>query len=129
MEPFIDGIREQLWAEALHRYRAGESPRLPRKLRNEAAKVAEAHRNRDELLENLIEKELEAGGGIEWTSAEWASHCNLCNGPEEAVKVSRPDQKRLAAALENKGLVRTRKRRKVDGKLASVWIPAEKSLL
>ena len=127
VESFIVKIREQLWAEALHRYRAGESPRLPRELHAEAAKDAEANRNRDELLEDLIEETLEAKRGIDWTSAEWASHCNLCNGPEEAAKVSRPDQKRLVAALENKGLERKRTRR--AGKLMYLWIPAENSLL
>ena len=129
VEAFINGIREQLWAEALHRYRAGEDPRLPRELRGAAVKAAEAHRNRDELLENRIEEELEAGSGIEWLSSEWAFRCQLCDKPEDAPKVSRSDQQRLSAALENKGLVRKRVRRKSDKQKKWVWVLAEESLL
>ncbi len=127
VEPFIAEILEQLWAEALHRYKSRESARLPRQLHAEAAKGAEAHRNRDELLESLIENELEAKRGIGWTSGEWAAACHLCDCPEDAAKVARADQNRLATALENKGLQRKRGRR--DGQLLYLWIPAETGLL
>ena len=40
VEGWIDARRDQLWAEALHRYHAGERANLPDHLRNDAAGAA-----------------------------------------------------------------------------------------
>ena len=53
-----EGFREQLWAEAIHRYKAGETGMLPAELRKTAASTAEKHSFRDEVLEARIIKSL-----------------------------------------------------------------------
>ena len=53
-EPYIAEQREQLWAEALIRYRKGERAGLPFELRAEASKVAARHRSTDEIVEDKV---------------------------------------------------------------------------
>ena len=48
----------QLWAEALHRIKAGESPRLHKSLWAASAKAAEKHRAVDEVFEAAFLKEI-----------------------------------------------------------------------
>ena len=47
--------REMLWAEALHCYRAGERPVLPRSLIGQAAAQAEKFRDTDEIVETDLD--------------------------------------------------------------------------
>ena len=54
VEDFMDGIRDQAWAEALHLFHAGESARLPRELISMQQERAEEHRDRDDLIEDAI---------------------------------------------------------------------------
>ena len=53
-ESYIAEQREQLWAEALFRYRKGERAGLPFELRAEASKVAARHRSTDEIVEEKV---------------------------------------------------------------------------
>ena len=52
---FADGVREQLWAEALYRVREkGERANLPRDLMRMQAERAEQHRERDDAIEDAV---------------------------------------------------------------------------
>lgn len=55
VEKYMGENREQLWAEALHRYRNGEKATMPRELAGEQKLLAEQHRNKDEYLESKLE--------------------------------------------------------------------------
>lgn len=54
VETYMDAVRDQCWAEALELFRDGESARLPRSLRALQRDRAEAHRDRDDLVEDVI---------------------------------------------------------------------------
>lgn len=54
IEPYMDGHREQLWAEAIVQYLRGTRANLPRDLKAQAATIAERHRNRDEAAETFV---------------------------------------------------------------------------
>ena len=54
VEAFIDKQRDQLWAEALHRYNAGTRANLPRELIPQQREVAEQARSKDELFEDTL---------------------------------------------------------------------------
>ena len=99
VEPYIEERRNQLWAEGLQRYRAGVRGGLPFELRRDAARAAEEHRNRDEMLEDKIEGlSLEAG-----TLAQIAHSVGLAQSLEEATRLPRRVQQRLGAALRAQG--------------------------
>ena len=51
---YITENRDMLWAEGVELYKAGERPILPEDLQEEAAKEAEAHRSRNEALEQGV---------------------------------------------------------------------------
>lgn len=50
----ISPIRDQLWAEALHRWNAGERPHLPQALKDVAREHAVLFRTTDELAEDWV---------------------------------------------------------------------------
>lgn len=57
VEPYIDGIRDQLWAEAVHRWSAGEftaGAGLPRALLPAAQQIARAYERTDEIMDTRI---------------------------------------------------------------------------
>ena len=111
-EPYIAEQREQLWAEALIRYRNGERAGLPFALRAEASRVAERHRSTDEIIEDKIRalpEALEAGASLEWIAEEM--------GYDKLL--SRGDSMRLATALRNLGW--TKQRRYVGGERQRLW--------
>ena len=56
VELYMTENRDQLWAEALHRYRQGERANLPRDLYSDQAKLNNQARCKDELLEDQILK-------------------------------------------------------------------------
>ena len=55
IEPVMGELREQLWAEALSLYQKGQRAGLPRDLALAQAAVNEAHRDRDEAIEDALE--------------------------------------------------------------------------
>ena len=111
VEPYLETNRTQLWAEALHRHRAGAEARLPRELKGAAATAAENHRNRDVLIEDAIEN---LQPGVAGTLAEIAAKVGLV-----PAVLSMRDSKRLAAALEAKHYRMSRQT--VAGKRVSWW--------
>ena len=100
IEPYMEANHVQLWAEALNRYRGGVRAGLPRKLKVEAAAVAELHRNRDELLEDRIEVLTIADGA---SLAEIAKAVGMLDSEMDGARLNPRDAKRLAAALRNNG--------------------------
>ena len=116
VEPYLETNRTQLWAEALHRHRAGAEARLPRELKGAAATAAENHRNRDVLIEDAIEN---LQPGVAGTLAEIAAKVGLVSAANTAIVLSMRDSKRLAAALGAKHYRMSR--RTVAGKRVSWW--------
>ena len=51
IEKVMPQLRDQLWAEALAQYKAGARAKLPHNLAQAHAELAEAHRDRDDALE------------------------------------------------------------------------------
>ena len=118
IEDWISKRRDQLWAEAMHRYQAGERASLPDHLHNNAATAAEQHRRRDEFLEDSM-----ASLALRpMTLGEIAQHIGLARDEDAAVTVSQRDQKRLGAALSAVGW-RKRRQRQADGRRAYLWEP------
>ena len=62
VEAWMAEVREQLWAEALHMYRAGRRANLPRELFDAQRTRAELHRDRDDLIEDAIANNLPEEG-------------------------------------------------------------------
>ena len=111
-ESYIAEQREQLWAEALIRYRKGERAGLPFVLRDEASKIAARHRSTDEIIEGKVKalpETLRAGVSLQ----EIAEHMGY-----EGL-VSRSESMRVSTALRNLGW--TKQRRSLLGKQERVW--------
>ena len=99
--------RTQLWAEALHRYHAGERANLPRYLKPAQAERAEEHRDADVMVEDAIANLPR----VDLTLAEVADLL-----PERLRTIS---DHRVGRALRNAGWTLKRKRR--DAKQVRVW--------
>ncbi|MCY4240495.1 MAG: hypothetical protein OXD36_01990 [Rhodobacter sp.] len=112
MTEYMDRNRDQIWAEALHRYREGERPHLPPDL-NERREVANApYRNIDDLVTEGIETYLAQSPELETEGVEAAKLAEFL-GLEPKNK---RDQMRCAGGLKKAGF--TRGRATVDGKQA-----------
>lgn len=63
---YLDTHRDQLWAEALHRYRQGEEARLPDELVEAQARITTAYRGRTETIDDLAARApvVEDGEGL-----------------------------------------------------------------
>ena len=107
VEDFMDGVRDSAWAEALHRYHAGESARLPRELIPMQTERAEEHRDRDDLIEDAI-------AALPNTAMTLTQIVNLL--PERMRAMS---EHRIGRALKNAGWSSARVRR--DGELRREW--------
>ena len=99
--------REQWWAEALARYRDGARANLPRDLHQAAADIAESHRARDSLEEEIRNAMVDldvAGFTLNELSAAVFLHGDG-RPPDKQM------QMRLSAALRNLGVKRVRAER------------------
>ena len=108
-EPYIAEQREQLWAEALIRYRNGERAGLPFALREKASEIAEGHRSNDEIYEDKIQAlpdHYEEGESLQMIAVE----CGF-----DVDRITPSETQRLTAALRVSGW----ESRKVKGK--RVW--------
>ena len=114
VEAYMNENREQIWAEALHQYNEGERANLPRELMADQKEVAEEYRNKDELLEERVEKldkdEMEGQPISAFVS-------KLCGKSE--YDAGKGDEVRVAKALTNKGWVN--RRESINGKRAKRW--------
>ena len=92
IERLVDAVRPQLWAEALHDYHEGQRANLSRDLHAVQRDRAEQHRDRDDVLEDAIDR---LTGGAPMTMQEVMELL-----PETTRGVS---QHRLGKALRNAG--------------------------
>ena len=110
VEPALDAVREQLWAEAQHRYQKGERANLPRELKPAAAVIAEVHRHADVITEDaIVAAKLTNTDG--YKLADIAERTGTVGG----------SQRVLTTALKNVGFAERRVR--VDGKQSRYWFP------
>jgi len=126
----------QLWAEALHRIKAGESPRLHKSLWAASAKAAEKHRAVDEVFEAAFLKEIlartqEDSPTIEYKGEEyhWFFMLDvlnpLCHTKDERRIIKEPSkyyqrEGGKVAGREDVGFERINKR--LDGVDTRIWI-------
>ena len=103
---YLDANRMQLWLEALECVHGGAEARLPDHMKGEAKRAAEAHRRRDDILEDRLAAFVENNDGF--TTAEAALACGFGDPPHRA------EEMRVAAALQVMGFARRRARR-ADG--------------
>ena len=108
--PWLDKHREQLWAEALHRYRAGEPAYLPDALLADQESVTEKHRDADDFVENRIDQWLSRPVPEYFTVEDVAQEIGLVDQPG---RLSRALGGRIRAALKLRGCEPTRTR--LDG--------------
>ena len=111
VEQFMAENRDQLWAEALHRYRHGERANLPRELYSDQARKNDQSRCKDELLEDQILKlvqEPEVQDGL--TLSQIAVHVGLATFESEVARLNMRDTKRLSSSLTAHGWMKARKR-------------------
>ena len=104
VEPYLAKHRDQLWAEALTRHAAGLTPALPRDLMTSAATAAEAHRNRDVMIEDALDS---LSPDFKGTLAEFAHKIGLLSSHDAGARLSIRDSKRLGAALTVRGYKRS----------------------
>ena len=100
VEDYMAFHRDQLWAEALARHAEGVNPKLPRALMPQAADAAEAHRNRDVIIEDALD-----ALPPDWTGtlAETARKIGLVEASGVSVRLPMRESKRLSAALTMRG--------------------------
>ena len=109
VEDFMDDIRDQSWAEAMHLYHMGETAALPRELHPMQRERAELHRDTDDLAEDAI-------ASLPNISMPLSEIVNLL--PARAGAMT---EHRITRALKNAGWSSTRVRR--DGSLLRIWSP------
>ena len=118
IEELMAPIRNQLWAEALDMYNAGERANLPRTLHTEAKSQADGSRRKDEILEDKIEKlAAETNGPL--GLGEIATKLHLIHDGDVDMR----GQQRLGGALVALGWEKRRELR--DGKRLTNWYPPD----
>ena len=115
---YVDEQRDQLWAEAYYRQQGGEEARLPDELKPLQRDLNERHRRNDHILEDKVDGFLEKRQDGPFKLTEAAVETGLCRG-DEVAKLSQGDQRRLGAALRNRGCVK--RQEMVDGKRCTIW--------
>ena len=125
LRDYQDKYRDQCWAEALHRYHAGEQARLPEELFGQQDKRNDPFRNRDVPFEDALEQALttiDHGYRGPFTTADLIRDMNRIS-PEVADK--RRDSKRLGRILRDEKHQYSLSSRKVwdllNNKRTSAW--------
>ena len=107
--------RAQWWAEALARYHDGERANLPRDLHQAAADIAEGHRARDSLEEEIRNAMIDLDvAGFTLNELNDAVFGTYIPGNPSGRPPDKQTQKRLADALRNLGFRRAQTRRNGD---------------
>ena len=107
--------REQWWAEALARHHDGERANLPRDLHQAAADIAESHRARDSLEEEVRNAVVDLdASGFTLNDLNDAVFGTYIQGNPSGRPPDKQTQKRLADALRNLGFRRAQTRRNGD---------------
>ena len=102
---YLEGNREQLWAEARELYRQGIEAWLPRDLARVQSASNEAARRRDDLLEDALDRLL-PDAGDSFTMATMAAQIGLIDPGASGASLPMREQRRLAAALTARGFER-----------------------
>ena len=97
IDALLDAERDQLWSEALHRYRAGERANLPYALHGAQRRAVEGARATDSLESSVATLEVPPGG---LTLEEIGRQLQM------RTPLARPDQSRLIDALKAQGWAR-----------------------
>ena len=142
VEAYMNDCREQLWAEALRRYRNGERANLPRELKVRQAPRAEAHRTKDDSFEDVVRKltarvareddwNYAEGVSLRWLAKETRADGKLMQDKEDRAyweprwPASRQSQARLVDALKNNGWTHDNTTRRTvedpDGERAQIF--------
>ena len=117
---YMDAERSQLWAEAVHDYRLGETAHLPDYLETMQAHAIEGARYREPGLEDAIDTFLEQTTDSFKTS-DFLTQIGLANNPHEATKASGTSQAKAAfRCLRVRGCENTAV--KVNGKTVRRWV-------
>ena len=119
LKAYMDGARNQLWAEAVSRYDQRETAWLPAVLKAAQAEVNEGSRRRDDILEDTVEGWLGEGEAMRsgFTMDELIDGIRRTH--DDLVSRSGFDQRRVGAILERRGLKKSRPR--INGKKRTVW--------
>ena len=125
-EDYLETNRDQLWAEALHRYRGDTRANLPATLAERAFESAEAHRSGNEQLEDAVT-------GITGFFAAAADPVLIRTiiealkreDPELRLDAGRATQMEVAQVLIGQGWHRGRDY--VNGVQARCWIPPHRA--
>lgn len=123
VEPLLEQDREQLWAEAVHRWAAGEfkaGAGLPRRLLPEAQKVARDYERTDEVLDEMI-RELPASFVSYAKAGDGVSLKEICTklGLASDGLINRGTQMGVASALTRAGW--SKHRPFINGRQPRMW--------
>ena len=99
---YLEAHRMDLWCEAVDCVRDGAEARLPEHMKGEAGRAAEAHRRRDDILEDKLAAFVENNDGF--TTAVAANECGFSDPPHRA------EEMRVAASLTAMGFSKRRVR-------------------
>ena len=116
---YLNGSRNQLWAEAVHRYRSAEQAWLPGDLKRAQTEANEGARRRDHLIEDAAEAWIE--GRDVFTMAEAVSGVGLVRAGEPLSTVSQRDIKRVAACFTRLGFASGREWNKNTKRHTTKW--------
>ena len=122
VEAWMNDNREQLWAEAYHMYRAGETANLDRELHPQQKVAAESARNVDAIVEELIAQLPQET----MTFTEIGEKMRLIQNElseSEYRLLSFPDTTRIRNALLTAGWSMPTAPTRFDGQMGRWWMP------
>ena len=114
---FLDGNRNQLWAEGLHLYGQGIEARLPDELKGLQSEATDRARSRDTVIEDAVTEWTRGNDGF--TMAMIAAGVHLIDSNDKGAKLRMADQHRLGQVLESLGY--TKRRESKGGVQATRW--------
>ena len=115
LREYLDENRDQLWAEALRKYRGGMEARLPESLVQEQVKATATARSRDVVLEDAIEGYI-AKARASFTLQDLAEAIHIVD-VTKGTRLAVGDQFRIGAVLDSKGF----SKRRVRGENGQRW--------
>ncbi|MCY4318342.1 MAG: hypothetical protein OXE76_03960 [Alphaproteobacteria bacterium] len=115
---YLREFREQLWAEAVHLYRQGETAWLPESLARDQKKATDAAVSVDETLEDAVASFLATREGKAFRAAECLHHVEAKFGQARRL----PSTKGLAVELQRLGC-EPMGLKSVQGKKMRLWRP------
>ena len=121
LRSWLDDNREQLWAEAVHRYNEGEELFLPDGLKGFRDAANEAHHYIDESMEDNVRRFLDkmiAEKKFMFRVNLVGAYCGFIETTAETMKHG--DTIRITKALRRLGC--SNKMTKVDGKMTRQWV-------